>query len=117
MSSLLRVVVWSAAALFAVPAIAARDPVVRAPAGAVSGEVSGRVNVFRGLPYALPPVGAARWKAPVAMPTWNGTRDATKFGAACFQPKRTTASQACRDGDSPAGSAHHPRSLRIRCPG
>jgi para-nitrobenzyl esterase len=75
----------SATALFAAPA-AAKGPVVRAPAGAVEGDVSGDVLSFKGLPYALPPVGPARWKPPVPMPTWSGTRDATKFGAACVQP-------------------------------
>jgi para-nitrobenzyl esterase len=75
-----------------VPTIAAQKPVVRAPAGTVSGETTGGVNVFRGIPYALPPVGAARWKAPVTMPRWSGTREATKFGAACYQPKPRAAS-------------------------
>lgn len=91
MSFRLRLVAWSAAALFTVPA-AAQDPVVRAPAGAVKGQAEGGINVFKGLPYAQPPVGAARWKPPVEMPTWSGVRDATKFGAACIQPKARTGS-------------------------
>jgi para-nitrobenzyl esterase len=33
-----------------------------------------------------------RWKPPVAVPVWNGVRDSTKFGAACFQPKPRAAS-------------------------
>ncbi|HEY5758281.1 MAG TPA: carboxylesterase family protein [Steroidobacter sp.] len=87
MSFRLRVIAWSAAALFTLPAAADQDPVVRAPAGAVKGVADGSVSVFKGLPYAQPPVGDARWKPPVEMPTWNGVRDATKFGAACMQPK------------------------------
>jgi para-nitrobenzyl esterase len=61
-------------------------PVVHAPAGAVRGEAADGLNIFRGLPYAAPPVGAARWKPPVAAPAWQGVRDATKLGPACVQP-------------------------------
>jgi para-nitrobenzyl esterase len=86
MSSQLRVLAWSAIALLALPA-AAQGPVVRAPAGAVQGEMSGQVQVFKGLPYSQPPVGSARWKPPVAMPPWSEVRDATRFGPACVQPK------------------------------
>jgi para-nitrobenzyl esterase len=87
MSFRLRVIACSVAALFAVPAIADQDPVVRAPAGTVRGLTDGSVNVFKGLPYAQPPIGDARWKPPVEMPAWSGVRDATKFGPACMQPK------------------------------
>lgn len=91
MSFRLRVIAWSAAALFAVPA-AADVPIVRAPAGTVRGGADGAVNVFKGLPYALPPIGAARWKPPVEMPVWNGVRDATEFGASCVQPRSRSGS-------------------------
>ena len=40
-------------------------PVVNAPAGKLSGAVAGAVHVFKGIPYAQPPVGAMRWKAPL----------------------------------------------------
>lgn len=92
MSFRLHAIAWSVAALFALPAAADQDPVVRAPAGTLKGVAEGTVNVFKGLPYAQPPVGAARWKPPVEMPAWNGVRDATKFGAACFQPKARSGS-------------------------
>jgi len=72
--------------LLAGPAVA-EGPVVRAPAGAVAGEINGNILSFKGLPYAQPPLGAARWKPPVAMPPWNGVRDAKRFAAACIQPK------------------------------
>jgi para-nitrobenzyl esterase len=91
MSFLVRVIACSAAVLLAAPAIA-RGPVVRAPVGAVEGDTQGLVHSFKGLPYALPPTGAARWKPPVAMPAWSGVRDATKFGPACVQPKPRAAS-------------------------
>jgi para-nitrobenzyl esterase len=64
MSCRWRVIAWSVVALFALPAAADQDPVVRAPAGTVKGIAEGAVNVFRGVPYAQPPVGVARWKPP-----------------------------------------------------
>jgi para-nitrobenzyl esterase len=41
--------------------------------------------VFRGIPYAAPPVGELRWRAPVAVKSWDGVRAAREFGAACPQ--------------------------------
>lgn len=62
-------------------------PVVHAPAGALSGTAEGALHVFKGIPYAEPPVGLRRWAAPVAKAKWTGVRDASKFGPACFQPE------------------------------
>ncbi len=45
----------------------------------------GKVKAFLGLPYAAPPVGNLRWKAPEPSIKWKGVRDATKFGARCVQ--------------------------------
>ncbi len=70
----------------------AAPPVVRSPAGIAQGTIESGIRVFRGLPYAAPPVGPLRWKPPVPAPVWTGVRDATKFGAACFQPKPRAAS-------------------------
>jgi len=61
-------------------------PVVEAPAGTVAGTREGALRVFKGIPYALPPVGERRWRAPEPMPRWEGTRDATQFGATCIEP-------------------------------
>jgi len=62
------------------------NPVVDAPAGAVRGTAEGNLHVFRGIPFAQPPVGALRWRAPVPLARWKGVRAATEFGAACHQP-------------------------------
>jgi para-nitrobenzyl esterase len=45
----------------------------------------GKVKAFLGLPYAAPPVGELRWKAPQPPLPWKGERDATTFGAHCAQ--------------------------------
>lgn len=72
--------------------IYAAPPVAHSPTGTVRGTLEDGIRVFRGLPYAEPPAGPMRWKPPVAAPVWNGVRDATKFGTACFQPKPRAAS-------------------------
>jgi para-nitrobenzyl esterase len=62
-------------------------PIVKAPAGTVEGQAVGDLHVFKGIPYALPPVGPARWTPPSPMPPFEGVRKAIDFGPACFQPK------------------------------
>lgn len=62
------------------------EPVVRAPAGAVRGTLVDAQNVFKGIPYALPPIGEQRWRPPAEVPEWHDVRDATRFGPACQQP-------------------------------
>ncbi|MCE3288245.1 MAG: Carboxylesterase type [Caulobacter sp.] len=70
----------------AAPALAAEAPVVKAPAGPLRGELVDQVRVFRGIPYARPPVGELRWRPPQPAGGWPGVREATRFGAACPQP-------------------------------
>ena len=68
-------------------AMAESPPVVNAPAGRLLGAAAGKVHVFKGIPYALPPVGALRWQPPLPAKKWKGVREATQFGAACIQPR------------------------------
>ena len=56
------------------------DPVIRIAGGAVRGRLEGGVAVFRGMPFALPPVGELRFAAPHPVPPWDGVRDAGEFG-------------------------------------
>ncbi|MBV9951149.1 MAG: carboxylesterase/lipase family protein [Acidimicrobiia bacterium] len=54
--------------------------VAHTSSGALRGERCGPVVAFRGVPYAAPPVGDRRWRAPAPVPPWTGERDATRFG-------------------------------------
>jgi para-nitrobenzyl esterase len=60
---------------------------VKTQQGKVQGKTinDGKVKAFLGLPYAAPPVGELRWKAPEPPAKWKGVRDAGKFGAHCAQ--------------------------------
>lgn len=66
-------------------AAAHAGPVVRTSAGAVEGALSGGVEAYLGVPYAAPPVEGARWRDPRPVTAWQGRRDATRYGPACYQ--------------------------------
>ncbi len=70
-----------------IPAGSASAPVIEIEQGALRGQSDGSVAIFKGIPYASPPVGQRRWQAPEPPAAWDGTRDATEFGAACIQPE------------------------------
>jgi para-nitrobenzyl esterase len=61
---------------------------VKTAGGVVEGTTTdeGRLRVFKGLPYAAPPLGPLRWNAPGPAPSWSGVRKADAFGAQCMQP-------------------------------
>ena len=60
-------------------------PVVQTTSGPVVGAVEDGIEVFRGIPYAAPPVGARRWLPPAQVEAWTQARDATEFGPSCPQ--------------------------------
>lgn len=62
-------------------------PVVDAPAGPLEGRTEDGVRVFRGIPYAAPPIGPNRWRPPQPLPAWSSVRSANAFGPACMQPR------------------------------
>jgi para-nitrobenzyl esterase len=81
------------AALTMPPVMSAQSPektgAIKTDAGLVSGAASSVAGVrqYLGVPYAAPPVGANRWKAPQPAPKWQGVKAATAFGLPCTQPK------------------------------
>src|ERR1700745_3644895 len=60
--------------------MASAAPVVHTKDGQVRGSVENGAVVFRGIPFAKPPVGALRFQAPAPPEPWEGVRDATAFG-------------------------------------
>jgi para-nitrobenzyl esterase len=53
--------------------------------GRIAGTVIDGVAEFKGIPFAAPPVGELRWKAPQPVPRWSGVRRTQAFGPACIQ--------------------------------
>jgi para-nitrobenzyl esterase len=79
-----------AAAIFlcgTAPLSAALNQPVRTEAGLVSGvpDRDAGVTIFRGVPYAAPPLGDLRWRAPQPPVAWQGVRKADHFGSPCTQ--------------------------------
>lgn len=64
----------------------ATDPVVTLASGSIRGiALPPGGAVFKGIPFAQPPVGDLRWRPPLPMKPWSGVRDAATFGASCAQ--------------------------------
>lgn len=75
--------------LSAVAAAASALETVKLDSGAARGKAlpdAPGVVVFRGVPFAAPPVGDLRWRPPRAVEPWTGVRDCFEFGPACPQP-------------------------------
>lgn len=71
-------------------AAASRRPRPQVRVTTADGVVAGRalpagVCLFAGIPFAAPPVGSRRWKAPVPSPPWRGVRVTRRFAPACMQ--------------------------------
>jgi para-nitrobenzyl esterase len=60
-------------------------PVVTIADGALRGVEEDGVIAFRGIPFAAPPVGDLRWRAPQTVARWQGVRDASRYGHDCMQ--------------------------------
>jgi para-nitrobenzyl esterase len=60
---------------------------VRTDAGVLEGTASSdsKIREFKGVPFAAPPVGELRWRAPQPVPSWSGVRKAVEFGSRCMQ--------------------------------
>ncbi len=62
------------------PAESGAEPIVTTTGGQVRGLTAPGGYVFRGLPYAAPPIGDLPWRPPRQPADWQGVRDATVFG-------------------------------------
>lgn len=87
--------------------ISSSRPEVATSQGAVRGAVEAGVHVFRGIPYAQPPVGALRLAAPEPAAPWEGVRDAGTFGPSApqsgFAVSADAPASAGRGGEVEAG--------------
>ena len=85
--ALASLVLWAALLAFgaAGTAFAADGVDITTSGGTIRGEARGAGAVFRGVPFAAPPVGDRRWKPPGPVQPWTGTREASVSGAPCLQ--------------------------------
>ena len=58
---------------------------VKVEAGLLQGTVEDGLTIYRGIPFAAPPVGDLRWRPPQPAAKWEGARQAAKFGPSCVQ--------------------------------
>src|SRR5262245_51864562 len=80
------VLTMTVVALIATTNAADSSLIVRVTGGQVRGAMlAARGAVFKGIPYAAPPIGQRRWREPMPVVPWTGVRDATEFGAICAQ--------------------------------
>src|SRR5262245_3880235 len=109
----------AAAALVAVVATASAMMIpeqVRIETGLLAGAVSTgqpSVRVFKGIPFAAPPLGENRWRAPQPVAKWDGVRKADAFGAPCIAgapaPPRGGGRGAAAPGAAPGAAAAAPQ--------
>jgi len=66
-------------------AAAAKVDEVRIESGELKGAIAGGVAAFKGIPFAAPPTGRNRWRAPQPVAPWKGVRSAAAYGSDCMQ--------------------------------
>jgi para-nitrobenzyl esterase len=81
------------AAIFAGCCAAQTPAPLKVEGGLLQGTSEDGLTVYRGIPFAAPPIGDFRWRAPQPAAKWDGVRQAAKFGPSCVQGR----------GPSPAG--------------
>ncbi len=82
-----RMVLCAVAAAMALPLVAAIPEPVRTANGPVAGVASADASVlaFKGIPFAAPPLGDLRWRAPQPPASWSAVRKAEQYSASCIQ--------------------------------
>jgi para-nitrobenzyl esterase len=89
---------WTLAVLVASAAVCPAEPILT-ESGLIEGRQEQSLTVFRGVPYAMPPVGDLRWREPRPPAPWAGVREADHFSPVCPQ-----------QGASVPGAAQEPTS-------
>ena len=75
-------------------------PELKTKYGVLRGVTEGDVSVFKGIPFAAPPVGEFRWRPPQPLSPWEGVRDASEFGPNCAQAGWGAAPGTISEGSS-----------------
>ncbi|MGA2571983.1 MAG: carboxylesterase family protein, partial [Terracidiphilus sp.] len=63
----------------------AASPTAKVEQGKLAGTIENGLTVYRGIPFAAPPVGDLRWRPPLPAAKWDGVRQADKFAPQCVQ--------------------------------
>jgi para-nitrobenzyl esterase len=89
------------ALLALLPAQAALADITQAKVtgGTVTGVADAGISIFKGIPFAAPPVGDMRWKAPGAVQAWTGVKKADAFAKACMQAPNSQGNTAAVSED------------------
>jgi para-nitrobenzyl esterase len=66
-------------------ALAEPGKATKVDGGLVQGTFEDGLTIYRGIPYAAPPVGDLRWRPPQPAAKWQGVRVADQYGRACIQ--------------------------------
>src|ERR1041385_1797686 len=103
---------------------AINDP-VKLDTGMISGVAgnSPEVRVYKGIPFAAPPTGELRWRAPQPPAKWDGTRKADTFGPMCMQgaagagkgPAKGGGKGGDKGGKAPAPSGRGAQAMSEDC--
>ena len=91
-------------------------PIVDIETGKIAGEASGDIDIFRGIPYARPPVGALRWRAPQKADAWGGVREAKEFSPSCPQGFAEGVSDIRQIGGAPEPTSEDCLTLNVWAP-
>jgi para-nitrobenzyl esterase len=80
------ILVATLAASILSPGASAAPAPVKVQGGWVQGMAQSGLTVYRGIPFAAPPVGPLRWRAPQPPASWSGIRHADHYAPSCMQP-------------------------------
>jgi para-nitrobenzyl esterase len=96
--------------------VLAAAPQIKTDNGLMVGRSEDGAMVFRGVPFAQPPIGALRWQPAQPAQPWNGTLKATRFGPACLQKTKMTAAEKAASGSVPSAVSEDCLTLNIWAP-